>query len=146
MMTDKTANMEAYTFWRKKVIARLNDPEVAEILAPETPPHPFGAKRLSLEQDYYEQFNKSNVHVINIKKNPVVRVEPNGIVTADGKLHELDIIALATGFDSITGGLKDIAIRGLDGKTTLAEKWKMGTWTYLGMTTSGFPNFFFTSA
>jgi cation diffusion facilitator CzcD-associated flavoprotein CzcO len=67
----------------------------------------------------------------------------NGIITADSQLHELDIIALATGFDSITGGLKDIKIRGLGGEL-LADKWKKGTWTYLDLTTSGFPNFFFT--
>jgi cation diffusion facilitator CzcD-associated flavoprotein CzcO len=143
MMLDETANMEAYNFWAKKVRSRLHDPAVAEILAPTKPPHYFGAKRLSLEQDFYEQFNKPNIHVINIKQNPVTRVAPNGIVTSDGKLHELDVLALATGFDSITGGLKDIRIKGLDGEV-LAEKWTKGTWTYLGLTTAGFPNFFFT--
>jgi len=97
---------------------------------------------MSLEQDFYDQMNKPNVHIVNIKKNPVVEVVPEGIVTADGKVHELDIIALATGFDAITGGLKDIRIQGLNGEV-LAEKWKMGTWTYLGISTSGFPNFFF---
>jgi cation diffusion facilitator CzcD-associated flavoprotein CzcO len=142
MLTDKVANMEAYRFWLKKVRARITDPEKREILAPIEPPHPFGGKRLSLEQDFYEQMDRPHVYIVDIKKNPVAEVVPRGIITADGKLHEFDIIALATGFDSITGGLKDISIRGINGET-LSKKWEKGTWTYLGISTSGFPNFFF---
>lgn len=140
MLTDKAANMEAYRFWLKKVRARITDPEKRDILAPLEPPHPFGGKRLSLEQDFYEQMDKPHVHIVDIKKNPVTGVVPEGLVTADGGLHELDIIALATGFDSITGGLKDNDIGGIHGKT-LAQKCHKGTWTYLGISTSGFPNF-----
>jgi cation diffusion facilitator CzcD-associated flavoprotein CzcO len=112
-------------------------------MAPLDPPHPFGAKRPSLEQDYYESFNQPNIHAISVKKTPIVEVVPEGILTSDGKLHELDIIALATGFDAVTGGMKDIQIEGLGGQL-LSQKWKSGTWTYLGMAISGFPNFFFT--
>lgn len=97
---------------------------------------------MSLEQDFYEQMSKPNISVVDIKKNPVKEVVPEGIVTEDGNLHHFDIIALATGFDSITGGIKDIHMTGLNGQV-LAEKWKEGTWTYLGISTSGFPNFFF---
>jgi cation diffusion facilitator CzcD-associated flavoprotein CzcO len=78
-----------------------------------------------------------------VKKTPIVEVVPEGILTSDGTLHKLDVIALATGFDAVTGGLKDIKIAGVGGQL-LSEKWKNGTWTNLGMATSGFPNFFFT--
>jgi len=78
-----------------------------------------------------------------MKKNPIKKFVHNGIVQEDGTFHELDAIALATGFDSITGGLKDIEVKGLGGEI-LSEKWAKGTWTYLGMMTSRFPNFFFT--
>lgn len=98
---------------------------------------------MSLEQDFYDHFNKPNVDVIDVKINPIVAFEPHGIRQQDGTVHHLDIIALATGFDSITGGMKDIKIRGLGGEL-LTDKWKDGTWTYLGMATNGFPNFFFT--
>lgn len=137
------ANREAYSFWRDKVRERVKDPRKADLLAPVEPPHPFGAKRLSLEQDFYDHFNKHNVDVIDVRSNPVVRFEADGIRQADGTFHKLDVIALATGFDSITGGLKDIEIKGLNGEL-LTDKWKNGTWTYLGIATSGFPNFFFT--
>lgn len=142
-MKDPVANRHCYDFWARKTRARIEDKDIAEILAPLEPPHPFGAKRPSLEQDYYDRFNQPNIHVVSVKKTPIVKVVPEGIVTADGKVHKMDIIALATGFDAVTGGLKDISMTGVGGQT-LSEKWNLGTWTYLGMTTSGFPNFFFT--
>ena len=142
MLFDKEANRHHYDFWAKKTRARINDPATADILAPLEPPHAFGTKRPSLEQDFYEQFNKPNVHVVDIKKTPVVEVRPRGIVTADGKLHEVDVIALATGFDSVTGGMKNMGLKDVDGKS-LSEKWAMGTWSYLGTTCNGYPNMFF---
>lgn len=120
----------------------MNNPRKRDILAPLKPPHVLGGKRPSLEQDYYEQFNKPNVDVIDVNANPVVEVVPEGIRTADGVVHEFDVIALATGFDSVTGGLKDIDLRGTKGEL-LRDKWEKATWTYLGMTVSSFPNFFF---
>ncbi|KAK5063168.1 hypothetical protein LTR84_005244 [Exophiala bonariae] len=143
MTRELSANREAYNFWRDKVRERVHDTKKAALLAPWDPPHPFGAKRLSLEQDFYDHFNKANVHVVDMKSNPIARFTSEGIVQTDGTEHALDVIALATGFDSITGGIKDIAIRGRDG-ALLTEKWKTGTWAYLGLTTAGFPNFWFT--
>ena len=142
MLYNKEANRHHYDFWAKKVRARINDPATADVLAPLEPPHAFGTKRPSLEQDFYEQFNRPNVHVVDIKNNPIVEVRPRGLVTADGKLHEVDIIALATGFDSVTGGMKNMGLKDLKGKP-LAEKWATGTWSYLGTTCNGFPNMFF---
>lgn len=50
------------------------------------------------------------------------------------------------GFDSVTGGLKDIKFRGDKNERTptLAEYWEHGAWTYLGMSVHGYPNMFFT--
>lgn len=87
--------------------------------------------------------DQPHVTLVNVKTNPIIRIEPTGIVTADNQLHEIDILALATGFDSVTGGYKDIAITGLSG-TKLADKWREGTYTYLGLTVANFPNFMFT--
>ena len=143
MNRDLQANRLAYDYWRDHVRTRIKDKRKAEILAPSEPPHPFGAKRLSLEQDFYDSFNKPNVDVIDIKSNPISRFERNGIRQADGTFHELDVIALATGFDAITGGIRDIEIRGLGGEL-LTEKWARGTYTYLGMMTHRFPNMYFT--
>jgi cation diffusion facilitator CzcD-associated flavoprotein CzcO len=142
MLFDEKANREAYNFWAKKARARIHDPRKRDILAPLEPPHAFGTKRPSLEQDFNEQFNKDNVDVIDIRANPIVEVKPEGILTSDGTLHELDVIALATGFDSVTGGMKNMGLRNIYGEE-LSDTWKMGTWSYLGMTCNGYPNMFF---
>ena len=142
MLYDNEANRLHYDFWAEKVRARIRDPVKRDILAPLEPPHAFGTKRPSLESDFYEQVDKPNIHVVDIKKNPVVQVKPNGIITADGKLHEMDIIALATGFDSVTGGMKTMGLRDIEG-IPLSEKWRTGVWTHLGMTCAGYPNMFF---
>jgi len=139
IITDQAANDVVYDFWAKKRRAQMTDPEKRDILAPEKQPHAFGGKRPSLEQNYYEQMDKPHVKIVPVKHNPISRVTEKGIVTEDGTLHEVDIIALATGFDSVTGGLKDIELTGLNGEV-LAEKWRMGTYTYLGMTVANFPN------
>lgn len=136
---DPAANREAYNFWARKTRARITDPRKRDLLAPLEPPHPFGAKRPSLEQDFYELCDKPNVHIVDIKSHPIVEVRPEGIVTADGECHEVDIIAIATGFDSFTGGLKQLGVKDMNG-TDLAERWKDGVSTYLGMSVSGFPN------
>ncbi|KAF2000009.1 FAD/NAD(P)-binding domain-containing protein [Amniculicola lignicola CBS 123094] len=142
MLFDEKANDEAYNFWAKKTRARISDPRKRDILAPLTPPHPFGTKRPSLEQNYYEMLDKPENDVVDIKKTPIVEVTETGIKTEDGKIREFDVIALATGFDSVTGGMKNMGLKDVDG-VELAEKWKMGTWSYLGMSCAGFPNMFF---
>ena len=141
VLSDESANRMAYDFWRDKVRARISDAAVAEILAPTEPPHPFGTKRPSLEQWYYDMFNDDHVSLVDIKQSPIVQVTPGGVVTTDSE-HELDILILATGFDAVTGGLTKIDIRGLDG-TSLADKWTNGVRTYQGLASSGFPNLLF---
>lgn len=136
-------NRYAYDFWLRKTRSRIPDAEKAEILAPLEPLHPIGAKRPSLEQDYYEQMSRPNVDLVSVVKTPIVEFVQDGIITSDGKLHRADIIALATGFDAVTGGLINIKITGKGGRR-LAEKWQSGTATNLGISTAGFPNFFFT--
>jgi cation diffusion facilitator CzcD-associated flavoprotein CzcO len=136
-------NEEAYQFWRNKTLPRIKDPKVAEILAPKKKAHPFGTKRISLEQRYFEIFNQDNVDIVNLRENPIEEFVETGIKTADGTIQEFDVVILATGFDSITGGITQMNIRGTDGQT-VEDKWKDGTYTHLGMATSGFPNMFFT--
>ncbi|KAF2791468.1 FAD/NAD(P)-binding domain-containing protein [Melanomma pulvis-pyrius CBS 109.77] len=142
LLFDKKANTEAYNFWAKKTRARISDPVKRDILAPLTPPHAFGTKRPSLEQNFYELMDKPENEVVDIKKTPIVEVTETGIKTEDGKVREFDVIALATGFDSVTGGMKNMGLKDIDG-IQLSEKWKTGTWSYLGMTCAGYPNMFF---
>jgi cyclohexanone monooxygenase len=132
------ANGLAYEFWRERTRARIKDPAVAEKLAPTEPPHPFGAKRPSLEQCYYEVFNQDNVALVDVREDPIEHVTPTGIRTRE-RHHELDVIVLATGFDAGTGGLTQIDIRGLSGRT-LQDTWSAGVQTHLGIGIPDFPN------
>jgi cation diffusion facilitator CzcD-associated flavoprotein CzcO len=141
ILLNEEANRAAYKFWRDKTLMRINDPAVAEILAPTEPIHPFGVKRPSLEQHFYEIFNQPNVSLVDLRTNPIERVTRSGIRTAAGE-HELDILVLATGFDAVTGGLTSIDIRGTEGET-LKEKWANGVRAQLGMAAAGFPNLLF---
>jgi cyclohexanone monooxygenase len=138
ILSNEEANDTAYAFWRDKVRARIKDPAVAEKLAPMKPLHPFGVKRPSLEQHYYEAYNQPNVQIVDLLESPIERVTPTGVKTKDREV-ELDILVLATGFDFLTGGLTSIDIRGTNGQT-LREKWSSGSRAHLGMASANFPN------
>ena len=141
ILTNEESNRLAYDFWRDKVRARIDDPVVAERLAPTEPPYPFGTKRPSLEQDYYECFNRPNVELVDVRATPIEAITPAGVRTT-AATYDLDCLVLATGFDANTGGLTAIDLRGMDG-STLAEAWADGVDTHLGVAVAGFPNMFF---
>ncbi|PBP19903.1 cyclohexanone monooxygenase [Diplocarpon rosae] len=141
MLFDQKANDEAYKFWRKKVLERIKDPQKAEILAPADPPHPWGTKRPSLEQCYYEVMSQDNVKILDVNKSPISEVTETGLKHQNG-FEELDILVLATGFDSVTGSLAQLSIRGTTGGT-IADHWKTGTRTSMGIAIPTFPNMFF---
>ena len=115
MLFDKKGNEEAYAFWVKKTRERIKDPRKRDIFAPLNAPHPFGTKRPSLEQDFYEQMDREENDVVPVKENPIVEVTETGIRTKDGQFREFDVIALATGFDSVTGGMKNMGLKDVDG-------------------------------
>jgi len=142
ILMNEEANLTAYEFWRRKVHARIDDPATAELLAPKTPPHPFGVKRPSLEQHYYETFNQKNVQLVDLKTTPIEKISPKGVITSDQEEHALDILVLATGFDAVTGGLTQIDIKGTQGET-LKQRWEEGARTHLGIATADFPNLLF---
>lgn len=142
LLYESGPNREAYNFWAKKQRARISDARKRDILAPLEPPHSFGTKRPSLEQDFYEQFNRPNIDVQDVKANPIKEVAEDGLVLQDDTRHKLDILVLATGFDTLTGGMKNMGLKDVHG-VELMEKWKTGTWTHMGITCAGFPNMFF---
>lgn len=138
IMIDKEANEDFAEFVRNKIRERVKDPVVAEKLVPKD--HPFGSKRIPLETNYYEAYNRDNVLLVDVRETPIERITPKGIKTSD-KEYEFDMIIYATGFDAVTGALTRIDIRG-EGGQTLKDKWAEGPRTYLGLQTAGFPNLF----
>ena len=142
MLFDLKANTEAYNYWRQSVLKRVKNEEKAKLLAPEKPPHPWGTKRPSLEQRFYEVVDKDHVKIIPISDSPIEEVTATGIRTKGEGLIELDVIILATGFDSVTGSLAQLNIQGKNGGT-IADHWKDGTKTSMGIAIPDFPNMFF---
>ncbi|MEO1064722.1 MAG: NAD(P)/FAD-dependent oxidoreductase [Actinomycetota bacterium] len=138
VLMDEAANRTVYDFWRDRTRERVDDPVTAELLAPDEPPYPFGTKRPSLEQDYYDQFNRPNVDLVDLRTTPIEAITPTGIRTS-GTHIELDVIVLATGFDANTGGMTTLDLPDLDG-VQLADRWADGADTHLGVAVPGFPN------
>jgi cyclohexanone monooxygenase len=138
LITSKEANDFAVDFVHKKIRERVADPEVAELLCPKD--HPFGTKRLCVDTDYYETYNRDNVSLVDVKAAPIEQITPHGL-RAGGKEYELDAIVFATGFDAMTGALLNIDIRGRGG-IEFKKKWSDGPRTYLGLAVAGFPNLF----
>jgi len=101
-------------------------------------------ERPCLEQNYYEVLDADNVDIVDISEkgcNEIVEFTEKGIKTKDGKVHEVDVVALATGFDITTGGLTQMGLKSIHG-TYLKDEWKSSANTYLGTTISGYPNMF----
>ena len=137
VLVNGKANDIATEFIRGKIRAQVRDPEVAELLSP----HSYmGCKRICLDTDYFETYNRPNVTLVDISDAPIEEITRTGLRTG-GKEYELDTIVFAIGFDAMTGPLLSIDIRGRDGRT-LRSKWAEGPRTYLGLAIEGFPNLF----
>lgn len=148
--TDREANRLYSEFHANKIRQRVNDPVVAESLIPKN--HGYGTRRVPLESGYFEAYNKPNVHLVDLKKTPAERVTKTGIVTSDGKEHELDVLICATGFNAITGAFSAIDWHGKDNRPLIATsdstKGDRAVWvdhqpnTFLGITVPHMPNLF----
>jgi cation diffusion facilitator CzcD-associated flavoprotein CzcO/acetyl esterase/lipase len=132
------ANEAVCEFMRAKIRSIVRDPETAETLCPKD--HFYGTKRPCLDTDYYETYNLPHVRLVDLRKDPIRTITEKGIDTAS-RSFEFDAIVFATGFDAMTGAIVAVDITGRDG-VALADKWADGPKTYLGLTTTGFPNFF----
>jgi cyclohexanone monooxygenase len=138
-LVDERANDTAADFVRKKIRDVVKDPKVAALLTPQD--HPIGSKRLCLDTGYYETFNRDNVTLVDVRSDPIAEITPDGVRLQGGTEYRVDSLAFATGFDAMTGALREIDIRGAEGQA-LAEAWEGGPLTYLGLMVAGFPNLF----
>ena len=138
ILTDKRANDLISDFIHRKIRERVKNPATAEKLIPKD--HGFGTRRVPHETNYYEVYNQPNVTLVDLKATPFKRITPTGVETTEA-FHELDMLIYATGFDAVTGAFEAIDIEGVDG-LKLKDIWQDGPITYLGIMTTGFPNFF----
>jgi cation diffusion facilitator CzcD-associated flavoprotein CzcO len=141
--TDLTVNHAANALWcefiAEKIRSIVRNPETAERLIPRD--HLYAEKRPPFVTGYYEVYNRPNVSLVDLKQTPIVRVTEGGIETTHG-VQEFDILVWGTGFDFGTGALTRLGVRGRDG-LALEDYWADGPKTFLGVQSTGFPNFFF---
>lgn len=138
LLLNEAANETAAEFVRNRIRAIVKDPRTAELLCPTD--HPIGTKRLILDTNYFETFNQEHVELVDVRSAPIERIIPTGLRTAAAE-YELDAIVFATGFDAMTGAMKEIDIR-TDSGQDIRTKWEDGPRTYLGIMMAGFPNLF----
>lgn len=147
---DREANKLYSDFMASKIRQRVHDPVVAERLIPKN--HGFGTRRVPLESGYFESYNKSNVHLIDIKETPIDKITSNGVFTSEGTQHDLDVLIFATGFDAITGAFNAIDWRAKGGLPLMGssdvKNGQEAVWvdhkpkTFLGLTAPAMPNMF----
>ena len=101
------------------------------------PDYRAACKRLIFSPDYYRAIQHADAHLVT---QGIECIEADGIRTVDGKLHELDVIALATGFDP-TMFMRPMTLTGSNG-ATLEEAWSLRPRAYLAVSIPDFPNFF----
>jgi cyclohexanone monooxygenase len=138
LFSDPAANELLAEFLRKKIRERVHDPDIAELLCPYD--HPVGAKRMCVDTDYFETYNRPNVRLVSIREAPIDEITQSGLRIGDEEFS-FDTIVLGTGFDAMTGALLAIDLRGRNG-LSLREKWAEGPRSSLGLTVSGFPKLF----
>ena len=129
-------------FVRARIRERIKDPAIAQKLIPTD--YDFGTRRVPLENGYFDAFNRDNVHLVDLREEPIVEIDATGIKTTQSHL-DVDVIIYATGFDAGIGAINRIDIRNGQG-LSLKQHWAKSLRTTVGMTVHGFPNLFMTMA
>ncbi len=120
--------------WRLHLRRAVGDRALRRRLRPD---YPIGCKRLLFSNDWYPALARDHVDVVT---EAVTAVEPRGVRTADGRVHEADVLVWGTGF-AATEFLAGIDVTGRDG-ADLHHVWRDGARAHLGLTVPGFPNLF----
>jgi len=139
ILTDLESNKIMADYISLKIKQKINDPSVAAMLT--NFDHAFATKRPPIDFNYFETFNMENVDVVDIRSDPIKKINKGNVELRSGVRLEADVIVFATGFDAMTGALNKIDIIGRNGQA-LSEYWQNGPKTYLGLVMPDFPNFF----
>jgi cation diffusion facilitator CzcD-associated flavoprotein CzcO len=122
--------MRSASFMKREI----KDPVLREKLWPD---YTFGCKRVLFSSHWFPALQQPNVEVVTER---LARVAPEGVVTDDGRTHEVDCIIYGTGFKT-NDFMFPMEITGAGG-VPLRETWSAGAHAHLGMTVPGFPSMF----
>jgi cation diffusion facilitator CzcD-associated flavoprotein CzcO len=120
--------------WRRQLQTHVTDRQLREKCVPD---YVMGCKRVLFSNDWYPTLARPDVELIT---DPIGRIVPGGVVGADGVFRQADVIIYGTGFKTVDF-LAPMAVTGPGGRR-LDEAWRDRAEAYLGLTVSGFPNFF----
>jgi len=130
----KLFNKGAERVAKRHMARQISDPELRRKL---TPDYDFGCKRPTFSNDYFKTFTRENVR---LETATIDRIEPDGIVTADGKTF-IDTLILATGFNLWDVNFPAIEVIGREGRN-LGKWWRDTRFqAYEGVAVPNFPNF-----
>lgn len=119
-------------YYRDKLADR---PDLLDKVVPDVP---IFCKRIVMDTGYLDTLKRPNVE---LEVDPIDHVTGDAIVTKSGRVHPVDLIALATGFD-VARMLGDLRVIGRDGRDLGAEWGDEDPRSYLGVQVPGYPNFF----
>jgi cation diffusion facilitator CzcD-associated flavoprotein CzcO len=136
--SDLAANDSAREFAEERIREIVDDPDVATDLIPVD--HPIGTKRICTDGGYYATFNRDNVTLVNLRREPIEAISSDGVRTS-AATYPCDVLIFATGFDALTGALNRIDPAGTGG-ARLRDIWSDGPLTFLGLMVPGLPNMF----
>lgn len=136
--SDLAANDIAREFAEERIREIVADPVVANDLIPVD--HPIGTKRICTDAGYYATFNRDNVRLVNLRREPIDAITADGVRTS-AATYRCDVLIFATGFDALTGALTRIDPKGPRG-ARLRDIWADGPLTFLGLMVPGLPNLF----
>lgn len=120
----------------RKNLETVKDPDLRAKLTPDYKPL---CKRLVMSTEFYPAIQRPNVRLIT---DDIDHIEAKGVVTKDGVLHEVDVLALATGFDA-HAYFRPLELYNAQGQS-LNDVWANGPYALRTVAVPGFPNFFFT--
>lgn len=110
------------------------DPDLRERLRPD---YRAGCKRLVVSSDFYEGIQQLNAELVT---EPISTIEPRGVRTSVGQLHEVEVLILATGFD-VQQFMRPMEVIGAHG-ARLSDLWAARPYAYLSIAIPGIPNLF----
>jgi len=112
----------------------IADPVLKEKLRPD---YRAACKRLIYSWCYYDAVQKP---AVNVEREGIARIEPEGVRMKDGRLHVLDTLVLATGFQA-DRFIRPATVKGVGG-VSLDDLWAVRPTAYYAVSIPGFPNFF----